>query len=226
MTVTPAGLIRAAGLAAVAAGTIFIGVQIAHPPMDVATVDGADWVLRSIAKALMAGLALAGITGLYARQVRETGLVGLAGYLLFATGYLFMLPVVVIAAFVLPPASHVAPDFVGDVMVTAFGGSPTGDIGLLTTYFALAGVFFVAGGLVFGFALFRAGIVARWAAALLSVSAVGTLLLAVLPDSFNRPMAVPTGVALIGLGLSLWRERPAGGTVDVTTRSAVHGVAR
>jgi hypothetical protein len=29
----------------------------------------------------------------------------------------------------------------------------------------------------------------------------------VLPDSFNRPMAVPTGIALIGLGVSLWRDQ-------------------
>ena len=30
--------------------------------------------------------------------------------------------------------------------------------------------------------------------------------LAVLPESFNRPMAVPVGIALIGLGVSLWRD--------------------
>jgi hypothetical protein len=29
----------------------------------------------------------------------------------------------------------------------------------------------------------------------------------VLPESFNRPFAVPTGVALIGLGVSLWRDQ-------------------
>ena len=27
------------------------------------------------------------------------------------------------------------------------------------------------------------------------------------PESFNRPFAVPTGVALIGLGVSLWRDQ-------------------
>ena len=29
----------------------------------------------------------------------------------------------------------------------------------------------------------------------------------VLPHSFERPLAVPTGVALIGLGISLWRDQ-------------------
>jgi hypothetical protein len=39
------------------------------------------------------------------------------------------------------------------------------------------------------------------------VSTVGTLALAILPASFDRPMAVPEGVALIGLGISLWRDQ-------------------
>ena len=38
MTITPTTLFRAAGLAAVAAGLIFIGVQINHPHSDVASV--------------------------------------------------------------------------------------------------------------------------------------------------------------------------------------------
>jgi len=42
---------------------------------------------------------------------------------------------------------------------------------------------------------------------LLAVGTVATLALKVLPQSFNRPMAVPTGVALIGLGISLWRDQ-------------------
>ena len=50
---------------------------------------------------------------------------------------------------------------------------------------------------------------------LLAYGTTSALALAVLPESFNRPFAVPTGVALIGLGVSLWRDqrRPAE-TVD------------
>jgi hypothetical protein len=58
-----------------------------------------------------------------------------------------------------------------------------------------------------GIALFRAHVLARWAAALLAVGTAATVALAVLPASFNRPLAVPTGVALIGLGISLWRDQ-------------------
>jgi hypothetical protein len=44
---------------------------------------------------------------------------------------------------------------------------------------------------------------------LLAVSTVSTMALAALPDSFNRPFAVPMGIALVGLGLSLYRETAA-----------------
>jgi hypothetical protein len=52
-------------------------------------------------------------------------------------------------------------------------------------------------------------VLARWAAALLAVSTVSTLALAALPESFNRPLAVPMGIALIGLGFSLYRRSEA-----------------
>ena len=42
---------------------------------------------------------------------------------------------------------------------------------------------------------------------LFAYGTISALALAVLPESFNRPFAVPTGVALIGLGVSLWRDQ-------------------
>jgi hypothetical protein len=77
----------------------------------------------------------------------------------------------------------------------------------MQTAFNLSGVGYMVGGLVFGIALFRARVLARWAAALLAVATSATVALAVLPASFDRPFAVPTGIALIGLGVSLWRDQ-------------------
>ena len=206
MTVTTSSLTRAAGVCAAAAGAIFIAVQIKHPPMTVDTVATTDWVVRSGAKMVMTVLALAGFAGMYLRQVREAGRLGLIGYVVFSIGYLLMFATEAIAAFVLPALTSSNPRFVSDVVVAAFGGTPTGSIGGLTTFFAVTGVFYMAGGLMFGIALFRARVLARWAAALLAVGTVATAALAVLPDSFNRPLAVPIGVALVGLGVSLWRS--------------------
>lgn len=215
MIITPTGLTRAAGVSAAVAGSLFIAVQINHPVIDVATVDTAEWVLRSSAKAVMAALALAGITGMYLRQVRQMGVLGLLGYLLFSVGYLIMFSVAVIAAAVLPQLTDAVPALVDDIVVAAVGGTPVGDIGGIQNVFNLSGIGYMLGGLLFGIALFRARVLARTASALLAVATISTVSLAFLPESFNRPMAVPTGLALIGLGVSLWRsERIA--DVDVT----------
>jgi hypothetical protein len=73
MTITSTTLIRAAGVAAVAAGLIFIGVQINHPPSDVTNVTTTEWAVRNSLKILMAALVLVGITGMYLRQVEKIG---------------------------------------------------------------------------------------------------------------------------------------------------------
>lgn len=220
---TTTGLTRAAGAAAALAGTIFIVVQINHPPMQAASVATTDWVVRSGAKAAMSALALAGITGMYLRS-RRSGVLGLAGYLLFAAGYLLMFAVEVIAATVLPTLAGSEPGYVTDVLVTAAGGVPAGDIGGLQTVLNLSGVGYLAGGLLFGIALFRDGVLARWASVLLAVGTTATAALAVLPEAFNRPFAVPVGVALIGLGVSLWRNTHAQAAPDAVRAAAEHVV--
>ena len=206
MNITATGLTKAAGAAAAVAGSIFIAVQIDHPATDTFTTETTQWGARSLAKAVMAALALAGITGMYVRQHRKAGLLGLVGYLGFAAGYLAIFSVEVTAAAVLPNLVDTQPGFVDDVVAAAAGGTPNGDIGGLQTLFNIAGAGYVLGGLLFGIALFRARVLPRWAAALLAVSTGATAALAVLPDSFNRPFAVPVGIALIALGVSLWRD--------------------
>ena len=206
MQITSSALIKAAGAAAAAAGTIFVLVQVGHPSADSFTTETGAWVARSSAKAVMAVLALAGITGMYLRQHRQAGVLGLLGYLVFSMGYLLMFATEVVAAAVLPALTGTEPGFVDDVVAAAVGRVPDGDIGGVQVVLNLAGAGYILGGLIFGIALFRTGILARWAAALLAVSTVATATLAVLPESFNRPLAVPEGIALIGLGVSLWRS--------------------
>jgi hypothetical protein len=223
MTITTTGLTRAAGICAAAAGAIFIAVQINHPAMDLASVETTDWVVRNTAKGVMAALALVGIAGLYLRQVRKIGVLGLIGAAVFSLGYLLMIGVEVVAAAVLPSLTQSDPAYVSDVVAAAFGGTPVGDIGGMATVLNLAGIGFMLGGVLFGIALFRAGIVTRWGSLLLAVATLATASLAVLPEEFNRPMAVPTGLALIWLGVSLFRN-PGDDVAPVTTISAVERV--
>jgi hypothetical protein len=206
MAITSTTLTRGAAVAAGAAGAIFVAVQINHPASDTFTTETSQWVVRECAKIVMAMLALAGITGMYLRQHRQAGLLGLVGYLVFAAGYLAMFSVEVIAAVVLPNLVDSEPGFVNDVVFAANGGTANGDIGGLQILFGLMGAGIILGGVVFGIALFRARVLARLAAALLAVSTGALAALVVLPESFNRPLAVPVGVALIALGVSLWRS--------------------
>ncbi len=207
MTISPSLLIRATGAAAVAAGALFIGVQIGHPPLDLASITTTEVAVRNTAKVLMAALALAGITGMYLSQVRRNGVLGLVGYLILAAGYLLIMSSTFALAYVLPSIAGTDPSYVTDVLVTVTGDTATGDIGVLGTLLQAQAVCYLAGGLLFGVALYRARVLTRWAAALLAVGGLVSAALTVLPDALYRLIALPNGIALIALGYSLWRSQ-------------------
>jgi hypothetical protein len=215
VSITTNRLTAVAGLCAAAAGAIFIGVQINHPPADVAHIVTIQMTVRETAKVLMCVLALAGFTGMFLRHRRRFGRLGRVGYVLLGAGYLAMLAVECIVGYHLPTVAHSNPGYVQHVLNGAIGHGPSGGIGHMHELFLVMGIGYPLGGLLFGIALFRAGVLARWASVLFAYGTASVLALSVLPESFNRPFAVPTGVALIGLGVSLWREeRRQAETVD------------
>jgi hypothetical protein len=206
MNVTTTTLTRSAALAAVLGGLLFIAVQIKHPLLDAPFTTTTEYAVRETAKILMAVLSLIGITGIYLRQVKQTGVLGLIGYVLLLVGYLTILNVQVIAVFVLPDLAVSQPGYVNDTLAVATSATPVGDVGRVQTLSRFA-ITYIVGGVIFGIALFRARILPRWAAALMSVGAVATVATYQLPELAQRLFAVPVGVALIGLGYSLWREQ-------------------
>ena len=209
MTITTPKLIRAAGPCAVAAGVLFLAVQVKHPPIDLAFVSTTEWKVRQTTKVVMAVLSLAGITGMYLRQVKQTRVLGLLGYVLFVMGYLIMLAVEIVGLVVLPSIVDTSPGYVADVVAAATNGKPVGDIGLMGPLSMVNAVTYLLGGFLFGVALFRANVLARWAAVVLSVGTVATIAIPLVPQVNFRLFAVPIGVAMVGLGYSLWSE---GGT--------------
>jgi len=56
----------------------------------------------------------------------------------------------------------------------------------------------------------------RWAALLVAVGPAATLLVPLLPHSLDRLLAFPVGLALAGLGYSLWREQRRSSHVSVS----------
>jgi hypothetical protein len=217
MTITTTTtLTRAAGVAAVVGALLYLGVQIKHPNLDLALVTTTEWKVRQTMKVLFASLSLAGITGMYLRQVTRTGVLGLLGYLVFSVGFLAMLAVEVIGLVVVPAIAPTSPGYVSDILAVAVpGGHATGDLGLIQPLISLMGIGFLGGSVLFGIALFRANVLARWAAALLAVGAVATLAIPLLPQVNFRLFAFPTGVAMVGLGYSLWREQRSPAAVSV-----------
>ena len=208
MTITTTTLTRAAGVAAVVGGLLYIGVQIKHPNLDLVLISTTEWKVRQMMKVLFAALSLAGITGMYLRQVKQIGVLGLLGYVVFSVGYLAMLSIEAIGLVVVPSIVGTSPGYVSDVLAVAVpGGHATGDIGLIQPLISVMGIGFLGGSLIFGIALFRANVLARWAAALLVVGAAAAPAITLLPQVNFRLFAIPTGVAMVGLGYSLWREQ-------------------
>jgi hypothetical protein len=222
MSITTTTLTRAAGVSAVAGGLLFLGVQIGHPHLDAAFATTPEFVIRQSMKIGFAALSLIGVTGLYLRQVRQARVLGLVGYVLLAGAFLSLLCVEVMGAVALPVLAHSAPGYVNDVLAVATSATPTGDVGAFATLNTIAGLALVSGGLLFGIALFRAHVLTRWPAALLAVGVVATLAIRVLPQVNERLFAVPIGVALVGLGVALWREQRSSTTRSVPRADGAH----
>ena len=205
---TTAKLIRWSGLAAMLAGIIFVGIQPIHPPDFLASVTTSAWAIIMPLKIVMCLLFLIGLTGMYIRQVEESGWTGLAGYLLFSLSWAINLAFIFAEAFILPLLATASPQFVESFLGIVNGLPGEMNIGALPTIYGLSGfIGYMLGGLQFGIATYRAGILPRWAAGLLAVAAALTPAAALLPHALQRLAGMPVGFAVAWLGYVLWSER-------------------
>lgn len=220
MTLTSSELNRAAGLAAVAAGLLFIVIQPIHPNEELATITGSAWVITGWLTTVFAILALIGVSGLYHRQLKRAGVLGFIGYVLFSAFCLLTVSYNFVEIHVLPPLVDLAPQF-----VESWNGIVTGDAGpvelpALETMWTVAFVLYFFGSSLLGIGLYRARVLPRWASGMMVFAAVGTLTVPLLPHALERYAAVPMGLALIALGCLHWSGPRDMGTVvlpDATT---------
>jgi hypothetical protein len=140
----------------------------------------------------MATLAIIGISGLYLRNVERTGVLGLLGYVLFATCFVVITAWSFVEIVVLPPLAEQAPQFVNDFLAVPGGGDVVGDVGAAKVATAITAVGYLLGGLLFGVALFRAR---SWRAARAVLLAVGSVCppswYRCYPTPFERLLALP-----------------------------------
>ncbi|RFU21832.1 hypothetical protein [Geodermatophilus marinus] len=207
MAITTSRLIRACGLSAVLAGLLYIVIQFVHPTEDVAAVTGSAWLIVGAMTLAFAVLGLIGVTGIYLRQVQETGVLGLVGHLLTGTFFLLATAFTFAETFVLPPLVPEAPAFVDSFLGVFADTGGDVDLGALRAMGGVSFALYLLGGVLLGSAVVRARVLSRGAGALLVAGAACTLLVPLVPHALGRYAAVPYGAALIWLGYSLWTEQ-------------------
>jgi hypothetical protein len=222
MKITNFGLIRASGLAAIVAGVIFAGIQPIHPPDEVASVTTGPWAVIIGLKFAMCLFFMVGFTGIYARQAERAGWAGLAGFSLLIVSFFLQTGFVFTELFVLPVVAPVLPEFVESALGVANGHPGSMGIGVFVPAYAVLGVCYLLGGLVFGIATVQAAVLPRWPAILLAFAAIITPAAALLPHALQRYAAVPMGLAMIWLGWTLWSEHHRSKAVNVSGTETLH----
>jgi hypothetical protein len=223
MAFSSQNLLRWTGLAAVAAGAIFAGIQPIHPPDLLASVTTTPWAIIIGLKFVMCLLFLVGITGIYIKQASKAGWLGFAGFALLMLSWWLQTGYVFVEAFVLPVLPDAAPGFICSVLGMVNPNSPiVMDTGLIGPVYAVLGIFYMLGGLIFGIATVRAGVLPRLPAIVLAVAAVLTPLAVLLPHEIQRYAAVPVGLALAWLGYTLWSVNA---TRSETVATVAHAAA-
>lgn len=200
-------LFRWSGLAAMVAGIIFAGIQPIHPSDVLASVTTYAWAIINLLKLAMCFLLLMGLAGLYVRQMENAGWLGLAGFVLFSFSWALQSGFVFAEIFILPPLATAAPQFVNSFLGVVNGSPGEMDIGPVVPAYALVGILYLLGGLLFGIATVRAGVMPRWPAVLLAITALLTPAAVLLPHEVQRLAAIPMGLSLAWLGYALWSER-------------------
>ena len=209
MKITTSKVIRWAGLSAMASGLIFAGIQPIHPPDVLASVNTSAFIIITSLKTMMCLFGLFGIAGLYARQVEETGWLGLGGFLVLTIFYAVQMCFAFVEPLILPLLVTVAPGFVESSLGMASGAGGPMNLGAFATIFNIMPLLYLLGLLLFGIAIFRARILPRGAAVLLASSGPLAIIMSQLPHQFARFAAVPMGIALVWLGFALFFERRA-----------------
>src|SRR5918998_1502695 len=166
MKITASSLIRWAGLSTLVAGICFVVLGLLHQPNVLSSVTTTRWaIVHSLALALSV-FGLLGMMGLYARQVERAGWLGLAGFLLLSLWLVLLLPYTFFEVIILPLVAIEAPVFAEGFLGMVGGSAGETTVGALAALWTLLGVLLLLGGLLFGIATLRAGILPRWPAGL------------------------------------------------------------
>jgi hypothetical protein len=219
--VTSSRLIRWTGLSALVAGLLFVIIQPIHPPDTLASVTTGQWAVVHYATLAMTVLFAVGITGIYLRQVDDTGWLGLAGVVSLNLALIITGMVVFVEAFISPELAGRDPEYVEALLGMVSGTDGQVDLGALPLLWSVSGALFPLGCLLLGIAIMRAGVLSRLAAGVFAFGLpVAVVVVSLLPGDLHRLGAIPVGVGLAWLGYALWTEKGEQPT-DATASGAI-----
>ena len=174
---------RQAGLASIVAAALMVVSQVSQLVLPL-TMPESFWIATQSLRMGLAFLAmfalLLALTGLYSRQVRGAGGLGLVGYLVAFLGTMLVAGDWWYEAFIGPALREQAPE----VLTTAPSAS-------IIIGAAITSVTFAAGWAIFGLATVRAGVFPRRMAVLMTVGGVAGVLTLIAP--FQLPLAFAVG---------------------------------
>ena len=207
MTITASKLIRWAGLSALIAGISYIFVGILHPANVLSSAITTEWEIAHIFAIAMSFFGIYGMTGLYVKQAEKSGGLGLVGFVMFSLWLAIVMCFSFIEAFILPQLATIAPMYVDGFMGIFTSTTSEIDFGILPTLWTLSAPLYMFGGLLFGIATFRAGILSRWAGVVFAIGTMMAPVAAMLPADYQSIVTIPVGVGLAWLGYALWSGR-------------------
>lgn len=195
--------IRLSGLAAIIAGLMYMVTQIVHPvEHDLEAIASNAWAVAHYFSFAFGIFAILGMVGIYVKQAKEAGWLGLAGFVLFMGALIFIASFGFLEAFVMPFLVDEAPQYVETVYEIFDGGSGPGAIGAM---YNLNALLYLGGGILFGIATVRANVFPRWAALVFTVGSLGSLAGAI-SEGAGRASTFVLGAGLVSLGVILLLE--------------------
>jgi hypothetical protein len=195
-------LIRWSGLISLLAGVLYAVGALLHPVGEgLAAVSSPNWVPAHLIYWVAVMLMQLGLVGVYARQVEQTGWLGLVGFVLAFVGTALVSSILLYVSTALP--------LIAGEAQTIFDQAATPPVFLLPVFVLGFGL----GWILLGVATMRAGVLPRWSGLLLIIGVTLFVSSEALPFEATLAHILVTvgdiifGLGLVWMGYVLWSEK-------------------
>ncbi len=200
INVTPESLLSLTGIASMTAGVLYIFIQLIHPLDELASVSTDRWSVVAVLTSVMSFLNIIGFIGIYSSNIKKLRILGLIGFIALILFWLISMIFSFNEAFILPLLVKSSPEFVIGMTGLFTNVISTADVGIFPILSIISGLLYIFGGMIFGFAFIRSGVLPKYVTILFTVASGITILASIVPHPFDRALAIPMGISLVLLG--------------------------